>query len=139
MQRLVAVEIDPDVAGRLAARFAGSNVEVICDDASHLDFPDRSFDSVGTFTMLHHLPTLALRNAVLNEAFRVLRPGGFLVGSDSLASTGLHDFHAGDVYNPIEPSSLLPRLQTIGFGEVTVAVAHDLRFVARKAIEEPTT
>jgi hypothetical protein len=68
--------------------------------------------------------------------FRVLRPGGFLVGSDTLASTGLHDFHAGDIYNPIEPSSLLVKLQTIAFAEVTVAIAHDLRFAARKAVDE---
>jgi len=58
------------------------------------------------------------------------------VGSDSLASPGLHDFHAGDVYNPIEPSSLLSRLQTIGFGWVMVSVDYDIRFAARKPAEE---
>jgi SAM-dependent methyltransferase len=132
VRRLVALEVDPDVAQQLANRYAGSNVEVLAGDASKLDFEEASFDSVGTFTMLHHLPTVTLQNQVLKEAFRVLRPAGILVGSDSLGTNGLHEFHAGDTYNPIEPSSLIPRLQTIGFGHVMVSVGYDVRFVARK-------
>ncbi len=134
VRRLVALEVDPDAAERLSSRFAGTNVEVVIGDACCLQFDDSSFDSVGTFTMLHHLPTVAGQNRVLNEAFRVLRPGGVLAGSDSVASAGLHDFHAGDVYNPIEPSALLTRLQTIGFSPVTVSVGDDLRFVARRPL-----
>ena len=98
--------------------------------------PTSPSNSVGTFTMLHHLPTVTLQNQVLKEAWRVLRPAGILVGSDSLASTDLHDFHAGDTYNPIEASSLIPRLQTIGFDHVMVSVGYDVRFVARKPGDE---
>src|ERR1017187_2259661 len=68
--------------------------------------PTLPFDSVGSFTMLHHVATLALQNKILAEAFRVLRPGGVLIGSDSLASNDLHHFHAGDTYNPIEAASV---------------------------------
>jgi SAM-dependent methyltransferase len=136
--RLVAVEIDPDAAAQLAARFAGSNVEVVSGDASQLDFPSASFDSVGSFTMLHHLPTTALQNQFLREALRVLRPGGVLVGSDSTAITQRHDFHVGEVLHPIEPSSLLTRLQTIGFETVMVRVGYDLRFYALKPQEAAT-
>jgi len=132
VRRLVAIEVDPKAAQELATRYAGANVEVVTGDATALDFDDASFDSVGTFTMLHHLPTVALQNEVLSEAWRVLRPGKILVGSDSLGTTELHDFHAGDTYNPVEPSSLIPRLQTIGFDHVMVSVGYDIRFVARK-------
>jgi len=135
--RLVAVEIDPDAAARLATRFAGTNVEVMTGDASRLDFPSASFDSVGSFTMLHHLPTTALQNQFLREVLRVLRPGGVLVGSDSTTITQRHDVHAGDVLHPIEPSALLTRLQTIGFETVMVRVGSDLRFYAYKPEEEP--
>jgi SAM-dependent methyltransferase len=138
VRRLVAIEVDPESAQRLASRYAASNVEVVTGDASRLEFDGASFDSVGTFTMLHHVPTVALQNQVLSEAFRVLRPAGILVGSDSLGCTELHDFHAGDTYNPIEPSSLIPRLQTIGFDHVMVSVGYDIRFVARKPDSEPS-
>jgi SAM-dependent methyltransferase len=87
---------------------------------------------VGSFTMLHHVPTTARQNQILAEALRVLRPGGVLVGSDSLPSDGLHAFHEGDTCHPVEPSTLLVRLQTLGFGAVMVAVDEVLMFTARK-------
>jgi SAM-dependent methyltransferase len=82
--------------------------------------------------MLHHVPTAALQNKILAEAYRVLRPGGVLIASDSLASNGLHQFHEGDTYNPIEPGTVICRLQTIGFGGLVVMVDDRLRLVARK-------
>jgi ubiquinone/menaquinone biosynthesis C-methylase UbiE len=130
--RLTAVEIDPEAAGLLAERYADTNVKIVVGSAAELSYPDGSFDSVGSFTMLHHVPTLALQNQILAEAYRVLRPGGVLIGSDSLASTSLHDFHEGDTYNPVEPASMLPRLQTLGFGKITITVDETLRFAAHK-------
>jgi SAM-dependent methyltransferase len=129
---LVAVEIEEAAATALQARFAGTNVQVMHGDAGALPFGDGSFDSAGSFTMLHHVPSAALQNRVLAEVLRVLRPGGTLIASDSLASTGLHEFHEGDTYNPLEVASLLPRLQTIGFGAVMVSVDRGLTFRARK-------
>jgi SAM-dependent methyltransferase len=132
VKRLTVVEMEPEAAGKLAARFAGSNVEVVTGDATKVRYPRASFDSVGCFTMLHHVPTLALQNKILAQALRVLRPGGVLIGSDSLASTGLHHFHVDDTYNPVDPASALARLQTIGFGNITITVDDVLKFVARK-------
>jgi SAM-dependent methyltransferase len=132
VERLVAVEIEPDAAARLADRFADTNVEVVTGDATALPFADDSFDSAGSFTMLHHLPTAALQNRLLAEVLRVLRPGGVLIGSDSVASVDLHHFHEGDVYNPIEPGTLLTRLQTLGYEEITLSVGYAMTFVAHK-------
>ena len=134
VRRLVAVEHEADAAALLAGRFAfaGSNVEVVCGDASALAYPDASFDTVATFTMLHHVPTRALQDRVLAEAFRVLRPGGAFLGSDSLASDDLHHFHEGDTYNPVEPAAFLSRLQSTGFGTITLIVGYNLIFIARK-------
>ncbi len=132
VSKLTAVEIDLDAAQLLADRFAGTNVEVVTGSATDLGYPAESFDSVGCFTMLHHVRTGALQNAILAEAFRVLRPGGVFIGSDSLASDDLHHFHVGDTYNPIDPASLLIRLQTLGFGPITVIVADSLLFIAGK-------
>jgi ubiquinone/menaquinone biosynthesis C-methylase UbiE len=138
VKRLNAVEVDAAAAEKLADRFAGSNVEVIVGSAAELSYPDESFDSVGCFTMLHHVPTLALQNKILAEAFRVLRPGGVLICSDSLASNDLHHFHEGDTYNPVEPTSVLARLQTLGFENITVVVDGILKFIAhRPARQQP--
>jgi len=129
---LTAVEIDAEAAAALADRYAGTNVEITTGSAAALSYPDESFDSVGSFTMLHHVPTLALQNKILAEAYRVLRPGGVLIGSDSLASNDLHHFHVDDIYNPVEPASLLGRLQTLGFDKITVVVDEVLNFIACK-------
>ena len=130
--RLVAVEHEQDSVTRLAEKYAGSNVSVVLGDAAALDYPDGSFDTVATFTMLHHVPTRALQDRMLAEAFRVLRPGGVFLGSDSLPSDGLHQFHEGDTYNPVEPAAFLTRLQSAGFAAITLHVAYNLVFTARK-------
>lgn len=132
VDQLTAVEVDEATAAKLTERYAGTNVEIVTGSGTKLDFPDDTFDSVGSFTMLHHVPTAAQQNQLLAEALRVLKPGGTLVGSDSLASNGLHHFHADDTYNPIEPAALLSRLQTLGFGPITVIVDWGLKFIARK-------
>ena len=134
VRRLVALELDPSAAAALRDRFAGTNVEAVAGDATALPYPDGSFDSAGMFTMLHHVPSRASQDAILAAALRALRPGGTLIGSDSLPSDALHHFHAGDTYNPVEPATLLTRLQTLGFGEVTITVGHSLLF---RACREP--
>lgn len=132
VERLVAVECDRAAADALGAKHAGGNVEIVCADAAELGFRDASFDSAGCFTMLHHVPTVALQDALLGEVLRVLRPGGVFVGSDSVPSEGLERFHAGDVYNPVEPGTFAARLQGLGFEQVTVSADDTLRFVAYK-------
>jgi SAM-dependent methyltransferase len=136
VKKLTVVEIEEAAAAKLAEAYADSNVEVIAGDATKLSYPDGSFDSVGSFTMLHHVPTAALQNKILAEAFRVLRPGGVLIASDSIASNDLHHFHADDTYDPIEPGTVITRLQTIGFRDLIVMVDERLRILARKPSDE---
>jgi len=138
VERLVALELDEESGARLAAELAGTNVTVTVTigDSTNVPFPDESFDSVACFTMLHHVPTQQEQFATLREACRVLRPGGVLVGADSLASQGLHEFHEGDTYNPIDPARLLVFLQAAGFGHVMVSAGEGLLFTARKPPQE---
>jgi SAM-dependent methyltransferase len=135
VKRLVALELDATAAARLAGELAGSNVTVEVGDCTRVPYPDASFDAVGAFTMLHHLPTQALQFAALCEAFRLLRPGGVLLGADSLASQELHAFHEGDIYDPIDPARLLVFLQAAGFGRVMLTVGDWLLFTAHKPRE----
>ncbi|HEY2325930.1 MAG TPA: class I SAM-dependent methyltransferase [Gaiellaceae bacterium] len=138
VDRLVALELDPIAAARLADEFAGTNVTVEVGDCTNAPFESESFDAVASITMLHHLPTQTLQFAALSEAHRVLRPGGVLLGSDSLASQGLHEFHEGDTYNPIDPPRLLVYLQAAGFARISLTVGEGLRFTAYKQGEEST-
>jgi SAM-dependent methyltransferase len=135
VKRLTCIEPDPGAAASLGWRFAGGNVRVVVGDASAMEFADGCFDSVCCFTMLHHVPTRRAQNLLFSESFRVLRAGGLLVGSDSLASNALHHFHEGDTYNPVDPGTLLTRLQTLGFRRITILVGDDLRFIAKKPEE----
>jgi SAM-dependent methyltransferase len=121
---LTAVEIDEEAAEKLRSRFQDGNVQVVTGDATKLQWQDGTFDSVASFTMLHHVRTRREQDRILAEALRVLRPGGVLIASDSVPGTDLHEFHADDTYNPIEPATLIARLQTIGFGRMTVDVSH---------------
>ncbi len=117
---LTAVEIDSSLATALASRLAGTNVEVVCADASHIPLPDASFSGAVCLTMLHHVPSEHLQDLVFAEILRLLRPGGVLVGEDSLPSAELEAFHQADTYVPIDPLSLPARLEQAGFTSVHV-------------------
>ncbi len=123
--RVTAVEVDPDLAGPLKLRLAGTNVEVVCGDAVALDFPDNRFTGAASFHMLHHIPTVDEQDRALAELARVVNKGGVLVAADGVFSEGSQAFHAGDTYNPIDPDSLAQRLGSVGFTSINVQL-HDL-------------
>jgi SAM-dependent methyltransferase len=120
--RLTAVEVDPGLVAALAARMAGTNVEVVRADATRLPFPDGRFSVAVSFIMLHHVPTAELQDRLLAEVARVLGPGGTFAGVDSLDSPEFRDLHVGDVCNPIEPGGLEARLRAAGFRHAQVEV-----------------
>ncbi len=139
VRRLVAAEADPAAAASLEEMFAGTNVEVVPSDAAELPFGDGVFDSAGSFTMLHHVPTPVHQQRVLAELIRVLRPGGVLVGSDSVASDELRQFHDGDTYNPVESARLRTWLRGLGCHPININVDHVLTFRAYKPFAGGTT
>ena len=48
-------------------------------DALKLPFPDNYFDKIFSIAVLHHIPSSELRHQFIQEAIRVLRPGGVLI------------------------------------------------------------
>jgi SAM-dependent methyltransferase len=129
--RLAAAELDPGLAGQLAARLAGGNVTVVRADAARLPFAAGCFSAAACLTMLHHIPSARQQDAALAEIARVLRPGGVLVGSDGLDTPERRRVHRGDIFVPVEPGTLTRRLHTAGFAEASVQVAGDrMRFAA---------
>ena len=119
--RLTAVEIDEELAGMLAERFATNpSVTVVRGDATALEFPDGRFSGAASFTMLHHVPSTELQDRLFSEVGRVLRPGGVLAAGDSLANPDIEALHEGDTYNPVDPLSLPDRLGSAGFTGIEV-------------------
>jgi ubiquinone/menaquinone biosynthesis C-methylase UbiE len=83
-ERIDAIDLDErmiEIARR--KNIKGSNSFSIMD-ASHLEFPDESFDTVFDFGIIHHVPNW--RDCV-NELFRVLRPGGVLMAEELSAES----------------------------------------------------
>lgn len=58
-------------------------IDFVQGDASALEFQDQQFDAVYSVFLLHELP-LTIRETALEEAMRVLKPGGFFGAVDSL-------------------------------------------------------
>jgi SAM-dependent methyltransferase len=133
VRQVTAVEIDGELATMLSDRYSGNDaVRVVHGDATALDAPEGRFSGAVCFTMLHHVPTAAMQDRLFAEVARVLRAGGVLVASDSLASDELASHHDGDTYNPVDPATLADRLTAAGFADADVrtnpygwaAVAH---------------
>ncbi len=117
-RRLTVLESDPALAAGLKARFP--DVDVRQGDATAIPLPDDSVDAVACFTMLHHVSPMTAQDTLFTEAARVLRPGGWFAGTDSLASDNLREFHLDDVYVPVDPDELPNRLSAAGFARASV-------------------
>ena len=94
--RLTALEIDATLADSLRSRLKGSNVQVTENDATEMPFGDSEFSGAVSFTMLHYAPSQELQERLLSEVLRVLKPGAFFLGSDSLQSWFMRIIHIGD-------------------------------------------
>jgi SAM-dependent methyltransferase len=131
--RLTALEIDAKLASSLRLRLKGSNVRIIEGDATAMPFGASAFSGAVSFTMLHHVPSRELQDRVLAEAFRVLHPGGFFVGCDSLQSLFMKVIHIGDTLVPLNPETFGARLEGAGFEVLEVQKSSEaFRFRARR-------
>jgi len=72
-------------AARKLLRHVGE-LSLTVENAEHLPYVDGHFDIVSSVYLFHELPKNARRN-VVDEMFRVLRPGGLLVIEDSAQLT----------------------------------------------------
>jgi ubiquinone/menaquinone biosynthesis C-methylase UbiE len=78
--RLVGVDILPE---RVAtAREMDPSLDIRCEDASDLPFPDHMFDMVFQMTVFSLIFDLAKLQRVAAEISRVLRPGGAVISYD---------------------------------------------------------
>jgi GT2 family glycosyltransferase/SAM-dependent methyltransferase len=74
--RVINIDLNAEYASARCNQRPG--VRFVCGDATDLPFEDESFDAVTMFDLLEHVPD---DRQAIQEAFRVLRPGGFLLVS----------------------------------------------------------
>jgi SAM-dependent methyltransferase len=130
---VTAVELDHALAASLAARLAGTNVEVIRGDAAHTGLPTGRFSAATCFAMLHHVPSAQAQDQVIAELHRVLRPGAALFATDSRDLDVIRSFHQDDVFVPLGEKTVAPRLAQAGFVDIDIEVGeYEIRFSARK-------
>jgi SAM-dependent methyltransferase len=131
--RLTAIEADRVLAQSLRTRLQGTNVEVVEGDATTMPFLDAEFSGCAAFSMLHHVPSRPLQDKLLREVWRVLKPRGAFVGSDSLQSLMMRVIHLGDTFVPVNPDNFGARLEAAGFEVIELEKGSGaFRFHARK-------
>jgi ubiquinone/menaquinone biosynthesis C-methylase UbiE/predicted ester cyclase len=83
--RVTGVELSPEMAalGRKRAEELGRQIDMRVGDAEALDFPDESFDTV---VCTYGLCTIPDDAAAVQEAKRVLRPGGRILLAEHVRS-----------------------------------------------------
>ncbi|WP_406231260.1 class I SAM-dependent methyltransferase [Nocardia sp. NBC_01009] len=129
---LTGLEIDTALADRLRDRHGGA-MTVVEGDGAEMPLPDREFDTVVCFTMLHHVPTVRQQDALFAEAFRVLQPGGVFAGSDGLDTRAFRLMHLGDTCLPVPPQDAAERLARVGFTDIEIDTgAGSFRFRAHR-------
>ncbi len=130
---LTVLEIEAQSATSLERRFQNTDVNVVVGDATVMPFPDASFSTVVSFTMLHHVASPLLQDELFRQVHRVLKPGGNFLGCDSLQNWLMRVIHIGDTWVPVAPETIAKRLEDAGFETVDVEVGTAaFRFNARK-------
>lgn len=75
-QRVQAFDLDPEMvalARERLRRYPDSRLALSVGDATAIDAPDRSFDAIFDFGVIHHVPDWP---GAVAEVARVLKPGG---------------------------------------------------------------
>jgi SAM-dependent methyltransferase len=134
VRAVTAIEIDQDLARQLAIRLADPNVSVVLGDATTLRLEPDRYSAATCFSMLHHMPSPAAQDLLFSQLGRALRPGGILVGVDSVDTERIRLAHVDDVFVPLDPGPLPERLERAGLIDATVTRwgEYQVRFHARK-------
>jgi ubiquinone/menaquinone biosynthesis C-methylase UbiE len=138
-ERITCLELDAGMAHALSQRTANTNVTVRVGDATAMPFQDETFSIVLSFTMLHHISSSGLQDRLFREAYRVLKPGGAFVGTDSTRSLRMRLVHVADTMTIIDPEQLPARLESAGFKYVEIETKGTrFRFVALRSGSDPS-
>ncbi len=130
---VTAVELDDDLAAKLAERLKNTNVDVVHADATKSGLPSDRFSTAASFSMLHHMPEQRMHDELFAEVFRMLRPGGRFFVADAVDHELLREFHVDDIFVPVDTDTLDERLEAAGFAKPEIELTeYEVRFSATK-------
>jgi ubiquinone/menaquinone biosynthesis C-methylase UbiE len=92
---LDGIDITPEMLERVKPRV---NVRTHLASAEKLPFPDRTFDGVTAYSVLHHIEDLEL---LFREVRRALKPGGFFYADESPSQSYLEALFSLDPDSPM--------------------------------------
>lgn len=129
-------------ANQLLSQFEGTLPQLVQGNAEELPYLDNYFHAVTSVFLFHELPPQARQN-VINEAFRVVKPGGTFIICDSIqmsdspelapAMEGFPETFHEPYYRHYMTDDLVARLKEAGFGEVSEQVHFMSKYlIARK-------
>ncbi len=79
-KKIIAIDLDPQMIKIAKRNNADSSIVFTVGDAANLvSIPDKSFDAIFDFAIIHHIPNW---KDCLNELKRLLKPGGQLILED---------------------------------------------------------
>ncbi|MEL6787915.1 MAG: class I SAM-dependent methyltransferase [Cyanobacteria bacterium J06607_15] len=116
-------------ANQLLSELSGELPQLLQANAEQLPYLDNYFQGLTSVFLFHELPAAARQN-VINEAYRVLQPGGVLVICDSMQANDSPDFQVmmnnfpaifhEPYYRHYTTDNLEERLTTAGFANIEV-------------------
>lgn len=129
-------------ANQLLSEIPGELPQLLQANAEEVPFLDNYFHGTTCVFLFHELPA-TIRQRVINEAFRVTKPGGTFIICDSVQLSdspemepAMHNFYESfhePYYKNYMTDNLVERLETAGFEKVEIQVHHMSKFlIARK-------
>lgn len=83
--QVTGVDLSRDMLGRLRENFPGKDIRLIQGDYFQVPFGEGAFDAALSFETLHHFE-FSKKQAIYQKLYRALRPGGYYVECDYVAS-----------------------------------------------------
>ncbi|MCU0550508.1 MAG: class I SAM-dependent methyltransferase [Leptolyngbya sp. Prado105] len=128
-------------ANQLLSQFEGTLPQLVQGNAEELPYLENYFHAVTSVFLFHELPPQARQN-VINEAFRVVKPGGTFIICDSIQVGDLPElapamewfpetFHE-PYYRHYMTDDLVARLKNAGFDQVSEQVHFMSKYLIAK-------
>ncbi len=138
-ESVVGIDISSDVVEIAKKEFPDKKIIFQQGDASRIEFPDNTFDTITSFETIEHLPKDKV-DKYLSELFRVLKPGGliyisspdsegFSLGEQSSNHFHVQEFTSQNFYNLI--SNYFIVYKVLAQETASVKVVRFIQWIAR--------